>query len=68
MQDNTREVAEKMCRALVEAKDYKYAVGYLQSYLVGIIDQYVTDPKDKTLLHIEMLNVAIDNKLDKLGA
>jgi hypothetical protein len=66
MKDNTQEVAKKMCRALVESRGYEYATGYLQSYLVGIIDQYVADPKDKILLHIEMLNIAIDNKLDKL--
>lgn len=68
MQDNTGQVVKKMCRSLIDAKGYPYAAGYIESYLVSIIDQYVTDPKDKTLLHIEMLNIAIDNKLDKLGA
>lgn len=68
MQDNTREVTKKMCRALIEAKGYPYAAGYVESYLVSVIEKYVTDPADRTMLHIEMLNIAIDNKLDKIGA
>lgn len=66
MQDNTREVAKKMCKALVKSKGHPYAVGYIESYLVDVIDKYVTDPSQKTLLHIEMLNIAIDNQIDRL--
>jgi hypothetical protein len=66
MKDDTCEIAKKMCRALVESRGCEYATGYLQSYLVSIIEKYVNDPADRILLHIEMLNIAIDNKLDKL--
>jgi len=68
MKDDTREVVKKMCKSLAESKGYPYAAGYVESFLVRVIENYVTDPADKTLLHIEMLNIAIDNKLDKIGA
>jgi hypothetical protein len=65
---DTRETVKKMARALIDNKGYPYAAGYLESYLVSIIEKYVTDPKEVTMLKMEMLNIAIDNKLDKIGA
>jgi hypothetical protein len=65
---DTRETVKKMARALIDNKGYPYAAGYLESYLVDLIERYVTDPKEVTMLKMEMLNIAIDNKLDKVGA
>jgi hypothetical protein len=56
-----------MGKALAESKGYPYAAGYIESFLVDVIERFVADSTAKTMLHIEMLNIAIDNKLDKLG-
>ena len=65
---DTRETAKKMVRALIDNKGYEYTAGYLESYVVGLIERYVTDPKEVTMIRIEMLDIAINSKLDKIGA
>lgn len=65
MQDNTREVAKKMCQALIESEGYPYAAGYFESFLVSVIEKYVTNPDDRAMLKMEMLNIGINQFLDK---
>lgn len=67
MQDNTREVAKKMCKALIESKGYPYAAGYVESFLVSVIEKYVTNPEDRAMVKMDMLNIGINQFLDKKG-
>lgn len=50
---------KKMVEALTKKSD-SYALGYLESFLSGIIAQYVTDPVAFERVQKRMLNVTID--------
>lgn len=63
MANDTREIAKKMCRSLIDNHGYPYAAGYVESFLVSIIEKYVKDPTDLSMVHIDMLNVGIDAQL-----
>jgi hypothetical protein len=50
----------KMVKALAKKGDNYYALGYLESFLSGIIAQYVTDPVAFERVQKRMLNITID--------
>ena len=50
---------KKMVKALTKKGD-NYALGYLESFLSGIIAQYVTDPVAFERVQKRMLNITID--------
>ena len=59
----TRVIAAKMVTALRKHGD-DYATGYLQSFIVGLITNHVTDRSDLSLIHMQMLTVGIDHLID----
>lgn len=68
MTNDINTVAKKMVKALIDAKGYPFAIGYIESFMAGIIDKYVTDETDLALLKIEMLGIACNQILDKMEA
>ena len=66
MTNDTNEVCRKMVNALMKAKSDQFALGYLESFLVSIIDRYVTDENELTFLKIEMLGIACEYALESL--
>ena len=66
MTNDTSEVCRKMVNALIKAKGEQFALGYLDSFLAGIISKYVTDEKELTMLKIEMLGIACEYALEKI--
>ena len=66
MTNDTSEVCRKMVDALVKAKGEQFALGYMDSFLSGVIDGYVTDENELTMLKIEMLGIACEYALEKL--
>jgi hypothetical protein len=66
MTNDTAEVCRKMVNALVKAKGEQFALGYIDSFLAGIISKYVTNETDLTMLKIEMLGIACEYALDRL--
>ena len=66
MSNDTADVCKKMANALRKAKGDLFALGYMESFLAGIIDRYVTDEKELTMLKIEMLGIACEYALDRL--
>ena len=66
MTNDTFEVCRKMVNALVKAKGEQFALGYMDSFLSGVIDRYVTDKNELTMLKIEMLGIACEYALEKL--
>lgn len=62
---NLNETVRKITDSMIESKGYAYTAGYLQSLLVEIIDDYVTDDEDLSMLQIRLLEaVGVDAKLD----
>ena len=59
----TRVIAAKMVAALRKHGD-DYATGYLESFIVGLITNHVTDRSDLSLVHMRMLTVGIDHLID----
>ena len=66
MTDDTAQVCCKMVNALRKAKSDQFALGYLEFFLSGVIDRYVTDEKELTFLKIEMLGIACEYALESL--
>ena len=66
MTNDTNEVCRKMVNALIKAKGEQFALGYMDSFLAGIIDRYVTDENKLTFLKIEMLGIACEYALEGL--
>jgi hypothetical protein len=66
MTNDTNEVCRKMVNALIKAKGEQFALGYMDSFLAGIIDKYVTDETNLTFLKIEMLGIACEYALEGL--
>ena len=66
MTNDTNEVCRNMVNALRKAKSDQFALGYLESFMNGIIDRYVTDEKELTLLKIEMLDIACEYAIESL--
>jgi hypothetical protein len=66
MTNDTSEVCKKMVNALFKAKGEQFALGYIDSFLSGVIDRYVTDENELTMLKIEMLGIACEYALEKL--
>ena len=66
MTNDTAEVCRKMVNALIKAKGEQFALGYMDSFLSGVIDRYVTDENELTMLKIEMLGIACEYALDRL--
>ena len=64
--NDTGKSASKMVRALVESKGHPFTVGYLEVFMTDIIQRYVKDENELTLLKIEMLAIACDQLLDKM--
>lgn len=59
----TSEIVGKMVYALSQ-KNKDYALGYLESFIVGLIDGYVTDPVKLEFLRLRMLTTGIDALID----
>jgi hypothetical protein len=59
----TRVIVAKMVAALRKHGD-DYATGYLESLIVGLITNHVTDRSDLSLVHMRMLTVGIDHLID----
>jgi hypothetical protein len=68
MTNDTADVCRKMVNALIKAKGEQFALGYMDSFLAGIIDKYVTDEKELTLIKIEMLGIACEYALEKMDS
>jgi hypothetical protein len=66
MNNDTGEVCTKMVDALCKSRGHIYAVGYIESFLAGVINRYVTDERELTLLKIEMLGISCNQLLDKM--
>ena len=66
MTNDTNEVCRKMVNALIKAKGEQFALGYMDSFLAGIIDRYVTDDTNLAFLKIEMLGIACEYALEGL--
>jgi hypothetical protein len=66
MTNDTNEVCRKMVNALIKAKGEQFALGYMDSFLAGIIDRYVIDENKLTFLKIEMLGIACEYALEGL--
>jgi hypothetical protein len=66
MTNDTAEVCRKMVNALVKAKGEQFALGYIDSFLAGIISKHVTNETELTMLKIEMLGIACEYALEKL--
>jgi HD-like signal output (HDOD) protein len=66
MSNDTADVCRKMANALRKAKGEQFALGYMESFLGNVIDKYVTDEKELTMLKIEMLGIACEYALDRL--
>ena len=66
MTNDTSEICRKMVNALVKAKGDQFALGYVDSFLSGVISRYVTDETELTMLKIEMLGIACEYALDSL--
>jgi hypothetical protein len=64
----TSEIVGKMVSALTQ-KNKDYAIGYMESFIVGLIDRYVTDPNKLQDLRFDMLAKGIDALIDvkKIG-
>ena len=63
----TNEVVNRMVRGL-ESVSKDYALGYLESFLSGLIDEHVTDPVKLGMLRMKMLAVGIDALIDARDA
>ena len=59
----TGEVVAKMIYAL-EKNSKSYALGYLETFLTGLIDEHVKDPVKLEMLRMRMLAIGIDALLD----
>lgn len=64
----TADIVSKMVSGL-SAKGDKYALGYLESFITGLIDGYVNDPIKLEFIRIKMLAAGIDSLIDvkKIG-
>ena len=68
MTNDTDDVCRKMVDAMRKAKGDLFALGYMESFLVGIIDKYVTDEKELTMMKIGMLRIADEYALEKMDS
>lgn len=68
MTDDTADVCRKMANALRKAKGDQFALGYMESFLRGVIDKYVTDEDDFMELKMYMLEVTCEYAMEKIGA
>lgn len=59
----TAEIVGKMVYAL-EKRSKSYALGYLETFMTGLINEYVTDPVKLEMLRTRMLAIGIDALLD----
>lgn len=59
----TREIVGKMVYAL-EKNSKSYALGYLETFLAGLIEEHVKDPVKLEMLRMRMLTIGIDALLD----
>ena len=66
MTNDTAGVCRKMVNAIRKAKSDQFALGYMESFLAGIIDRYVTDDTNLAFLKIEMLGIACEYALEGL--
>ena len=61
----TNEIVGKMVHGL-EKVSTDYALGYLEVFIGGLIDQYVTDPVELEKLRLRMLMIGIDGLCDAM--
>jgi HD-like signal output (HDOD) protein len=66
MSNDTADVCKKMVDAMRKSKGDQFALGYMESFLVYIIDKYVTDEKELSMMKIEMLGIACEYALEKI--
>jgi len=62
----TFEIVGKMVHGL-EKVSANYALGYLEVFIGGLIDQYVTDPVELEKLRLRMLMIGIDGLCDAMA-
>ena len=61
------DTVRKVTDTLVKNQGYAYAAGYLQSVLVEVIDRYVKDDLDLSMIQIRLLSAGINNNLDHMN-
>ena len=64
MTNDTTQVCRKMVNALRKAKSDQFALGYLESFLSGVITRYVTDMNDLARLETEIMTIALDYEMN----
>jgi hypothetical protein len=62
LNDTVRKVTDTM----IKNQGYAYTAGYLQSVLVEIIDRYVKEDSDLSMIQIRLLSAGINNNLDNM--
>ena len=62
----TYEIVGKMVHGL-EKVSAVYALGYLETFISGLVDQYVTDPVEIEKLRLRMLMIGIDGLCDAIA-
>lgn len=65
---DTKACVKKMVNSLVKSNGYPYAAGYLESFLVEILDKHVKDKTELEMIKIRMLDIGINQLLDKMEA
>jgi len=65
-QTETYQIVGKMVHGL-EKVSKDYALGYLETFIGGLIDQYVTDPVELEKLRLRMLMIGIDGLCDAIA-
>ena len=59
----TRETVAKMVSALRKHGE-QYAAGYLESFIAGLIEEYVADRSELAMIQMRMLKIGIDHLID----
>jgi hypothetical protein len=63
MKKENAEIVGKMVSALSK-NGSDYALGYIESFLTGVIDEFVTDPIKVEQLRLRMLLIGIEALID----
>jgi hypothetical protein len=63
-----RETVDKVVNAMIRDHGAEYAAGYLNSFLVRIIEKGVKDDIERSMILIELLADGIGSKIDAIKA
>jgi len=58
------ETVRKVTDTMIKNEGYAYAAGYLQSVLIDVINRYVKDDLDLSMIQIRLFADGIHNNLD----